>query len=67
MRNKLYARYENLYNEAMEEGANMQAKSVLDSMVKLGQLDRPKPVVQITPDEKEGGKITINFGFDNGD
>lgn len=65
LKDKLYAMYENLYREAMVEGSNMQAKAVLDSIVKLAGLDKPKTAIQINNTEKDG--IVINFGFDKND
>lgn len=65
LKDKLFAMYENLYNEAMEGGENMQAKAILDSIVKMAGLDKPKTAIQINNTEKDG--LTINFGFTNGD
>lgn len=67
LKDKLYAMYQNLYNEAMESGENMQAKSILDSIVKMAGIDKPKPTVQISPEQNDNGKISITFGFESGD
>lgn len=61
MRDKLYNMYLSLYQNAVEEGNNMQAKAILDSIVKMGGLDKPKqPTVNI---QTEKGNLNINFGF----
>ena len=52
LKDKLFAMYENLYNEAMEGGENMQAKAILDSIVKMAGLDKPKTAIQINNTEK---------------
>lgn len=64
LKDKLYAMYQNLYNEAMLGGENMQAKAILDSIVKMAGLDKPKQQINI---QTETGDLKINFGFDNKD
>lgn len=67
MKNKLYSQYYQLYNEAIQSGNNMQAKQILDSIMKMGQFDKPKPTVQISPEQNDNGKISITFGFESAD
>ena len=58
-----WARYENLYNEAMKAKNHSLARQILQDMVKLFGLSQeaPKAVVQVNSSADEG--VVVNFGF----
>ena len=63
--NMFYARYEALYNDALQNGDRMNARLTLSDMGKmLGIGGDKKPNIQISGGNKN---ITISFGFSNED
>lgn len=60
-----YSMYLNLYREAMEAGNRMEAKQILDSMVKLTGLDKQTPQTAIQVNG--GDKVEVKFGFEKDD
>lgn len=66
LRNLLYSRYETILEECINKGDMFNAKGVLDSMAKifLGVDNKPQTAIQING--SNDGKVTVNFGFDDG-
>lgn len=62
LKETLYTRYEALLEQAIEDGDNFLAKSILDSMAKAFVSTTPQQAIQINSSDK----LSINFGF-NGD
>lgn len=61
IKDALYAKYIALYEESVESGNILGAKSVLDSLMKLMGIDSKQQNINIAP----ANDITIKFGFDS--
>lgn len=60
----LYSQYYQLFNESMEAGNTLTAKSVLDSIAKIFLGDN-KNNIQITTTNNDENKVEIKFGYND--
>lgn len=61
LRDMLFSQYMALYNDAVQIGNTLAAKSCLDSIAKIFLPNRPDTAIQINSDKE--GCVTVNFGF----